>query len=45
MFLEIYTLLIAVDELMAIMLKQPCTHHAKMIIERITALVEYVDHV
>lgn len=45
MFLEIYSRLIAIDELLALMLKQPCTHHAKMIIERITTLVEYVDHV
>ncbi|EAA5440758.1 hypothetical protein B6440_13475 [Salmonella enterica] len=43
--LETYSRLIAIDELLALMLKQPCTHHAKMIIERITALVEYVDHV
>lgn len=41
----IYSRLIAIDELLALMLKQPCTRHAKMIIERITALVEYVDHV
>lgn len=43
--IEIYSRLNAIDELIALMLKQPCTHHAKMIIERITALVEYVDHV
>ncbi|EAS3314830.1 hypothetical protein FPT47_23390 [Salmonella enterica] len=42
---EISTRLIAIDKNVAIMMKQPCTHHAKMIIERITALVEYVDHV
>ncbi|EAY4782627.1 hypothetical protein EO05_17170 [Salmonella enterica] len=43
--IEIYSRLNAIDELLALMMKQPCTHHAKMIIERITALVEYVDHV
>ncbi|EIR4881565.1 hypothetical protein LW377_004533 [Salmonella enterica] len=43
--IEIYSLLNDIDALLAHMLKQPCTHHAKMIIERITALVEYVDHV
>ncbi|ENX5273247.1 hypothetical protein ACT496_004954 [Salmonella enterica subsp. diarizonae serovar 21:z10:e,n,x,z15] len=43
--LEIYSRLNNIDELLALMMKQPCTHHAKMIIERITALVEYVDHV
>ncbi|ECQ0255917.1 hypothetical protein ACU6HG_000494 [Salmonella enterica] len=42
--IEIYSRLNAIDELLALMMKQPCTHHAKMIIERITALVEYVDH-
>ncbi|EBB1559614.1 hypothetical protein GL392_14425 [Salmonella enterica] len=41
----IYSRLIAVDDLLTLMLKQPCTHHAKMVIERISALVEYVDHV
>ncbi len=34
-----------IDELLSLILKQPSTHHAKMIIERITALVEYVDRV
>ncbi|EEE1293843.1 hypothetical protein CB343_003345 [Salmonella enterica subsp. diarizonae] len=43
--IEIYSRLDDIDERLARMLKQPCTHHAKMIIERITALVEYVDHV
>ncbi|WP_230327649.1 hypothetical protein [Salmonella enterica] len=43
--LEIYSRLNNIDELLALMMKQPCTPHAKMIIERITALVEYVDHV
>ncbi|EAA2241176.1 hypothetical protein [Salmonella enterica] len=42
---EIYSRLNDIDERLALMLKQPCTHHAKMIIERITELVEYVDHV
>lgn len=42
---ELYSRLNAIDELLTLMLKQPCTHHAKMIIERITTLVEYVDHV
>ncbi|EAS9161855.1 hypothetical protein ACLBR3_001074 [Salmonella enterica] len=40
---EIYSRLNDIDERLALMLKLPCTHHAKMIIERITALVEYVD--
>ncbi len=43
--LEIYSRLNNIDELLALMLKQPCTHHAQVVIERITALVEYVDHV
>ncbi|EAT1424217.1 hypothetical protein FPR49_12095 [Salmonella enterica] len=42
---EIHSRLKDLNELLALMLKQPGTHHAKMIIERITALVEYVDHV
>lgn len=42
---EIYSRLKAINELFALMMKQPCTHHAKMIIERITALMAYVDHV
>lgn len=43
--IEIYSRLDAIDELLALMLKQPDTYRARMIIERITALVEYVDHV
>lgn len=43
--LGIYSWLHNIDKHLALMLKQPCTHHAKMIIERITALVEYVDNV
>lgn len=42
---EIYSRLKAINELFALMMKQPCTHHAKMIIERLTSLVKYVDHV
>ncbi|EJP5183064.1 hypothetical protein NT945_004411 [Salmonella enterica] len=45
MLADIHSRLIAVDDLLTLMLKQPCTQHAKMVIERITALVEYVDHV
>lgn len=43
--LEIDSRLNDIAELRALMLKHPRTHHAKMIIERVTALVEYVDHV
>ncbi|HFW3114145.1 TPA: hypothetical protein ACIBOF_004413 [Salmonella enterica subsp. diarizonae serovar 61:r:-] len=43
--IEIYSRLNDIDERLVLMLKQPDTYHAKMIIERITALVEYVDHV
>lgn len=45
MLADIHSRLIAVDDLLTLMLKQPCTQHAKMVIQRITALVEYVDHV
>lgn len=43
--IEIYSRLNALDEFLALMLKQPDTYRARMIIERITALVEYVDHI
>ncbi len=43
--IEIYSRLEAIDGFLALMLKQPDTYRARMIIERITALVEYVDHV
>ncbi|MDJ7445090.1 hypothetical protein LEH14_27985 [Salmonella enterica] len=43
--IEIYSRLNALDEFLALMMKQPDTYRARMIIERITALVEYVDHV
>ncbi|MDJ7445133.1 hypothetical protein ACQSFC_17170 [Salmonella enterica] len=43
--IEIYSRLNALDEFLALMLKQPDTYRARMIIERIAALVEYVDHV
>lgn len=43
--IEIYSRLNAIDEFLALMLQQPDTYHARMIIERITELVEYVDHV
>ncbi|EDT3088911.1 hypothetical protein XS16_005403 [Salmonella enterica subsp. enterica serovar Newport] len=43
--IEIYSRLEAIDGFLALMLKQPDTYRARMIIERITALVEHVDHV
>lgn len=43
--IEIYSRLEAIDGFLALMLKQPDTYRARMIIERITALVKYIDHV
>ncbi|ECI8027870.1 hypothetical protein E2G82_27570 [Salmonella enterica subsp. enterica serovar Ramatgan] len=43
--IEIYSRLDAIDELLALMLQRPDICRARMIIERITDLVEHVDHV
>ncbi|EBS4549402.1 hypothetical protein J9N36_004688 [Salmonella enterica] len=43
--IEIYSRLNALDGFLVLMLKQPDTYRAKMIIERINDLVEHVDHV
>lgn len=43
--IEIYSRLDALDEFLALMLKQPCSYRERAISERIAALVEYVDHV
>ncbi|EEG6605209.1 hypothetical protein G3K90_002338 [Salmonella enterica] len=43
--IEIYSRLDALDECLALMLQQPDSYRERMISERISALVEYVDHV
>ncbi|HBM0000548.1 TPA: hypothetical protein LT059_005163 [Salmonella enterica subsp. enterica serovar Kodjovi] len=43
--IEIYSRLEAIDGFLALMLKQPDSYRERMISERITELVEYIDHV
>ncbi len=43
--IEIYSRLDALDEFLALMLKQPVSYRERAISERIAALVGYVDHV
>ncbi|ECI0840901.1 hypothetical protein [Salmonella enterica] len=43
--IEIYSRLDALDEFLALMLKQPDNYRERVISERIAALVEYVDHI
>ncbi len=43
--IEIYSRLDALDEFLALMLKQPDNYRERAISERIAALVEYVDHI
>lgn len=43
--IEIYSRLDALDEFLALMLKQPDSYRERAISERIAALVEYVDHI
>ncbi|EBE8909328.1 hypothetical protein AAE379_001095 [Salmonella enterica] len=43
--IEIYSRLEAIDGFLALMLKQPDRYRERMISERITELVEYIDHV
>lgn len=43
--IEMYSRLETIDELLALMLQRPDIYHARMIIERIAELVEYVDHI
>ncbi|EEI0623709.1 hypothetical protein OIP56_003568 [Salmonella enterica] len=43
--IEIYSRLEAIDGFLALMLKQPDSYRERMISERITDLVEYIDHV
>ncbi|ECC6919811.1 hypothetical protein DAE56_13490 [Salmonella enterica] len=43
--IEIYSRLDALDEFLALMLKQPDNYRERAISERISALVEYVEHV
>ncbi|HFW3114728.1 TPA: hypothetical protein ACIBE2_005166 [Salmonella enterica subsp. diarizonae serovar 61:r:-] len=43
--IEIYSRPEAIDGLLALMLQQPDSYRGRMISERITELVEYIDHV
>ncbi|ECT1021316.1 hypothetical protein DPO11_14610 [Salmonella enterica] len=43
--IEIYSRLNALDEFLALMLKQPDIYRAQATLERVAELVEYVDHV
>lgn len=43
--IEIHSRLEAIDGFLALMLKQPDSYRERMISERITGLVEYIDHV
>ncbi|HAG0017905.1 TPA: hypothetical protein G8O67_005314 [Salmonella enterica] len=43
--IEIYLRLNALDEFLAHMLKQPDIYRARVTLERVSELVEYVDHV
>lgn len=43
--IEIYSRLEAIDGFLALMLQQPDSYRERMISERITELVEYIDHV
>ncbi|EBN8996678.1 hypothetical protein D2C14_23170 [Salmonella enterica] len=43
--IEIYSRLEAIDGFLALMMQQPDRYRERMIRERITELVEYIDHV
>ncbi|EAW9081441.1 hypothetical protein AABH71_005184 [Salmonella enterica] len=43
--IEIYSRLNALDEFLALMLKQPDKYREQAISERVAALVEYVEHI
>ncbi|EHC5874045.1 hypothetical protein JR782_004925 [Salmonella enterica subsp. enterica serovar Eastbourne] len=43
--IEIYSRLEAIDGFLALMLKQPDIYRTRMIAERVTVLVEFIEHV